>query len=380
VALPPVRKRGNSWNFVVDLGPDPITGKRRQKRCGGFKTKAEGERERNRLLGQVVDGTLHTSSARTLADFLLEEWLRGKRQFVSESSARTYTETLTYYVLPHIGEIRLSDLSAGQIQRLYARLAESGRKRDSGPLSATTIMQVHRVLRTALSDAAKWGYLANNPAALATPARPRSRTQKADTCWTRAQVAKFESEVVDHRLFALWQLLLWSGLRRGEALGLEWDHVDLGAGRLAVRQSLSMVGTRPTVGPPKTESSRRDVELLPTTVKALRRWHSRQAEERLAVGERYVRTDFVFTRPHGGPLHPNTVSLRWSELVRNCGLPEIRLHDTRHTHATMMRRWGRSEDRVAAAGTQLGEDDAGRLHPPHPRRSPGGGFAVGGDD
>jgi integrase len=133
----------------------------------------------------------------------------------------------------------------------------------------------------------------------------------------------------------LWTLLLTTGLRRGEALGLAWSDVDLDAGRITVRQTLAYVGTKAVLTETKTASSRRLIALPPVTVVALRAHRARQAQDRLGVGSGWRDTGLVFTHVDGSALNPATVSRVFDRLVGEAGVPRITLHGTRHTWATL---------------------------------------------
>jgi integrase len=153
--------------------------------------------------------------------------------------------------------------------------------------------------------------------------------------WDVTQVKTFLAAVVDDRLFALWLLLITTGLRRGEAAGLRWEDIDLDAGRLAVRRALISVEYQVRVSEPKTARGRRTLALDHLTVRALRAHRARLSEEALAAGESGQRTGYVFVREDGHPYHPERISLMFARLTKAAGLPPIRLHDLRHTAATM---------------------------------------------
>ena len=139
---------------------------------------------------------------------------------------------------------------------------------------------------------------------------------------------------VTHRLYPLWHTLAMTGLRRGEALGLRWQDVDLEAGRLAVRRALVPCGREVLVSEPKTARGRRVVALDPETVEVLKRQAARQLEVQQASAA-WAETGLVFTGDDGEALHPEVVSRCFRKAVKEAMLPEIRLHDLRHTHATL---------------------------------------------
>lgn len=154
--------------------------------------------------------------------------------------------------------------------------------------------------------------------------------------WTGHELGAFLDGVREHRLGPLFTILATTGLRRGEGLGLRWSDVDLGEGRLAVRQTLLAVNNHIEFGEPKTHRSRRTVDLDPSTVAVLKARRKAQLEERAEAGLGRPRADaLIFTDERGDPLHPNLVSRTFRRLVREAGLPTIRLHDLRHSHATL---------------------------------------------
>ena len=150
--------------------------------------------------------------------------------------------------------------------------------------------------------------------------------------WTADELGRFLEGAREHRLAPLLTLLATTGLRCGEALGLRWSDVDLGAGRLAVRQTLLAVNNHLQFGEPKTQRSRRTVDLDAATVAVLKAHRKAQLEERAEAGLGRPRADgLIFTDEQGDPLHPNMVSRTFGKLVREARLPIIRLHDLRHS-------------------------------------------------
>lgn len=131
----------------------------------------------------------------------------------------------------------------------------------------------------------------------------------------------------------MWRIVVMTGMRRGEVCGLMWSDVDLDAGRLSVQRSL--VSADGTMSHPKTERSRRSNALDPATIAALREHRSRQAAEKLSIGAAYVDGGLVFCREDGSHLDPDFISKLFTRRRVACGLPKIRLHDLRHTHATL---------------------------------------------
>jgi integrase len=155
------------------------------------------------------------------------------------------------------------------------------------------------------------------------------------TTWTADQLRAFLDHTAEHRLHAAFVLLATTGMRRGECLGLRWSDVDVAASRVSISQTVIMVHHDIRVGSPKTSRGRRTVELDPETVAALREHRKRQAGERLLMGAGFTDHGLVFGMPDGRPLHPERFSRTFSRQTAHAGLPPIRLHDLRHTWATL---------------------------------------------
>jgi integrase len=219
---------------------------------------------------------------------------------------------------------------------LYAALlADGNRSHDDRGLSPRTVRCVHTIIHRALKDAVKWGRLVRNPADAADPPRKSATSRPEMTTWSAAEVRAFLDHVAEHRLFAAFVLLATTGMRRGEALGLRWCDIDLDAARLSVVQTVVAVNHEVQIGSPKTAKGRRTVALDPGTVAALREHRKRQLEERLLMGAGFTDRGLIFTMPDGGPLHPERFSRTFDREIGKTALPRIRLHDLRHTWATL---------------------------------------------
>jgi integrase len=319
-----VGKRGVTWTVVVDMPPDPATGKRRQKRLTA-PTKREVEELAAKHIQSMSEGSYAESSRLTLAEYL-DRWLASLGQSVRPSTRRRYTDLMRQHVIPIIGHVRLSQLAPLHIQQLHADRLAAG-------LSPTTVAFLHFTLHRALKQAQRWNVVARNVTELVDAprkARPEHQT------WTAAQVAAFLAVADADEQAAFWRLSLLTGMRRGELLGLKWDDLDLAKGALAVRRSLSR-GEKGSFEPgaPKTASGRRAVALPSSATEALRAHRARQLAHRLEVGGAYQDQGYVFTSAEGHPLHPNSVAYKFARLTARAKLPRVRLHDLRHTSATL---------------------------------------------
>lgn len=192
------------------------------------------------------------------------------------------------------------------------------------------------MLRKALKDAVRWQRIRRNPAEDADAPRQVRPGERRLHTWTPQQVGQFLRHVADDRLYALWLLLATTGMRRGEAMGLRWVDTDLDTASLSIRQArVTVPGQDVVVSEPKTAQGRRSVELDPAAVASLRAWRAQQAQERLAWAGAWEDSGLVFTREDGTPLHPNSVSKAFARHVEDAGVSSIRLHDLRHTWASL---------------------------------------------
>lgn len=328
-----VRKRGRKWVVVIDTGTDPATGRRRQKWQSGFERRSDAERALAELLTRVHGGTYAEPSKLSMADYLVIRWLPAMRTQVRPSTLDAYQRSVHRHLVPRLGHISLQRLTADQLDAAYGDMLTTGR-RDGKGLAPKSVRNLHLILHRALADAVDWGLVTRN---VADKARPPKQTQNRDAMrtWTAGQLREFLQLQREDRLYGLWHLLGNTGMRRGEALGLAWEHVDLDAHRVAVRRTLLNVAYRLEWGEPKTDRSRRNVALDNGTVDVLRAHRRAQLEERMALGGAWEDHGLVFAREDGKPLHPDLASKLFEQRVADSGLPQIRLHDLRHTHATL---------------------------------------------
>lgn len=325
-------KGGAVFTTQVDLPPDPVTGKRRQKRITAS-TKREVAAQVVQIKAAIASGGFAEADAAhiTVGAYLIR-WLEATQSTVRPGSQRRYEDIVRLHLTPLIGRIGLAKLTPLDVQRLYQdRLSLS-----KGKLSPTTVNAVHVVLHKALKQAMRWGLLTRNVTEAVDP--PRESTPDY-TAWTQPQVAAFLAVSDQHEHAVLWRLALLTGMRRGEILGLRWDDVDTTRGALAVKQTrVRGRNGEYEFGQPKTQKSKRSIAISPSLAGALQKLHIRQHAERLALGlgRAYNEWGLVFTDAVGKPLHPNTLAYQFGKLQKAAGVPVIRFHDLRHTSATLM--------------------------------------------
>jgi integrase len=322
------RTQGGTWSYRLDLGLD-AGGRREQKQVGGFRTKREAQAALNEALAGLQRGTYVAPSRRTIGAFL-ELWIDGARSELALTAWVNYDDTIRRYIAPHLGSKRLVDLSPLDVKAWHAALLDHGRS-DGGALAAASVQLAHRVLHRALADAVRWKLIATNPAS-GTRA-PRGERKEMKT-WTAAEATTFLDGIAGDRLAALWTLALHTGLRRGELAGLRWKDVDVEGGTLTVAQQRTNANHEIVVSTPKGKSQRQ-LLLAPATVAVLRLHRAVQLRERLALGEAWTDTGYVFVDEAGQPYHPGRFLPMFHVACDRAHVPKIRLHDVRHTMATL---------------------------------------------
>jgi len=318
-----------SWTWIADIHAKGQ--ERKSKMAGGFKTRAEAVAGMAAELAKRDAGTFIEPSKLTVREYLAG-WLDTVQPPTIRGSTFVSYRHSARVVSDRIGDMLLQQVTRQTIRALYASLAAEGNKRSGGGLSSKTVHNLHLSLHRALAAAVEDGLIATNPADRGhkvTGDRPEMQV------WTADQVVTFLAAVRGDRLYGLWRLLVATGLRRGEALGLRWADVALDATTLRVTRQLVRGPGGLAWGSPKTAKGRRLIALDATTLAELRRHRARQAEERLAWGPDYRDGDLVFSRENGSPLDPDSVTGAFERHVRRLGLPRLTLHGLRHTHATL---------------------------------------------
>ncbi|MAU82828.1 MAG: site-specific integrase [Gordonia sp.] len=343
--------------YVVDLGVDPATGKRRQERKRGFRTKREAEEARDERRAEVRTGVVAIDQRLTLAEYL-ESWLAAKEQAgIRPTTLRSYRQHVESYIVPHIGKVRLRDLRATHVEHMLQQIAKApakpakdaqigkGQRRNPKPLSPATQRRVHATLRSALTSAKRKHLVSFNAAAdMELPKAQRPRVKP----WTPGELGTFLDHVGTDRLGALFEVLALTGMRRGEAVGLRWEDVE--NGEIIVRQQI--VETDGTgvacpfcggehrqfqFGDPKTASGdHRRIELDSRTLQALLAHRAQQEIERDQWESAYDDHGLIFCREDGSPIPPANVTAMFHTLSDAAGLRRIRLHDLRHGAASLL--------------------------------------------
>jgi len=366
------KKRKNSWTVVLDEGKqiDPKTGKlkRKQVSLSVKGTKKQAEEKLTELQRQIDTGTFVKPSKTTLAEFV-ERWLRDyARPNLSPRTVEGYETVVYCHLIPGLGRYPLTLLRPEHIQKYYADKLTGGRFDGKGALKPSTVVKHHLVLHCALENAVKWNLLFRNPADAVSPPTPQDSEMHT---MSEDDLHKFLDAAKVTPYYALFYTALYTGMRRSELLALRWSDVDLIGMQVSVNRSLHQLrGGSFIFRQPKTAKGKRLIALPPSAALVLKEHKNKQIAQKKALNIKVKEDDLddklVFSQDDK-PLLPDTVSHAWVKLARRTGLKGIRLHDARHSHASLMLKQGVHpkivQERLGHASIQITLDTYSHVTP-----------------
>ena len=309
---------------AATVGLDPAG--RPIRKSVSAKTRAEVVRKLKALSRQIDDGLVTAQKAPSL-EFLFERWFVDvMAREVVRSTIDNYRSIVKFHILPTLGRKRVDELTVAEVDRLLAAKMASG-------LSPSTVHRIRAVLSQCLDQGIRWGVTPRNVARLSRSPkliRPEGRTLSPE------QARGLLASLRGHRNEALYTLMLSTGMRRGEALGLKWEDVDLERGVVRIRRSLKREGGHIVTSDTKTLKSRRAVNLPEPVVELLARHYDQQEKERVDLGAAWVETGFVFTSTIGTPIDPRNLYRDFQKVCEKAGLSHWHPHELRHSAASLM--------------------------------------------
>jgi integrase len=334
------QRKDGRWEARYTVGRDPGTGKQIQRSIYG-----ESEKEVLKQLQAVqvdlTNGTYTEPSKMTVGAWL-DIWIEEYTKNVKDTTKRAYMDNVRLHIKPTLGAIKIQKLNAHTVQSFYNKLAESDRAKQKGQkkeapdgLSAKTIRNIHAILHKALKQAVLLSYIKTNPSEACTLPRVEKKEMKI---LQGNELNAFIEAVAEHRHRELYLTTLFTGMRRGEVLGLTWKCVDFESGTILVDKQMQrerVKGGKLRLVAIKNDKQRR---LTPpeTVFQYLQDQKRKQTEKRLLAGSLWTDTGLVFTNDIGNPLDADAVYQSYKRLLASNNLSNIRLHDLRHTAATLM--------------------------------------------
>jgi len=317
------------------------------------------------VLNQLDNGTFMKPGKTTLTEYL-ERWLKDYAwPNLAPRTAEGYEYIIRRHIIPALGNIALTQLKPEHLQRYYSEKLTGGRCDGKGGLSPRTVRHHHVTLHDALEHAVKMGLLSRNVADAVDP--PRYQRPQWQTL-SEFDINTFLEAAKKTPYYVIFYQALFTGMRRSELLALRWCDVDLLLCEVHITRSLHHLRTGEIViRTPKSAKGRRMVALSPSAALLLQEHKDKQAVQRVMLGVPLKDDDLVFSTLEGKPLLPDTITHAWIKLVRRIGLKGIRLHDARHTHASLMLKQGVHpkivQERLGHASIQITLDTYSHVAP-----------------
>lgn len=335
-----VRKRTNkgsiTWQIVLELGLDE-NGKRIRKFKATNGTKKEAEKEMQQIISELEGGTFIEENKMTVATYL-RSWVKTYVEpNLSPTTIDGYKSNIENYIIPKIGTIQLQKLSPMHLQDMYLMLSKKGRLDGKGGLSPTTIRAIHRTLGKALDQALRMQQVKRNVSSLVTI--PKVKRYDAEI-YDENEIINLLSAAKGTDMEVPITLGATLGLRRGEILGLKWSAINLIEGKMTISNNLVSTSSGAVFTTPKTEKSCRILELSEGVITLLKKHRLSQKENKIKLGGAYKDNDLVCCYPDGSWYEPKNFSKKFAWFLKKHGLRHIRLHDLRHSNATLMLAYG----------------------------------------
>lgn len=327
------RQTGNgkgSYYVKISLGKDSATGKYRQHWERVIGSRRDAEKRLTELQSQLDSGTFMRPGKTTLAEYL-NRWLADyAKPNLSPRTTEGYEYIFTRHIIPALGSLVLSQLKPEHLSKYYSEKQKAG-------LSNQTVRHHHTVIHKALKTAMEWELINRNPADAVSC--PRAQQPEIQT-WNEDEVARFLEVARSTPYYALFYTALFTGMRRSELLALRWSDIDFILSEIYVSRSMHVLkGGKIIYRSPKTKTGKRTIALPPSAYLVLDEHRKAKETDLLLIGKTLSDNDPVFNTL-GKPLLSNTVSNAWRKIVRRAGIKRIRLHDARHTHASLMLKQG----------------------------------------
>jgi len=324
-----IRKRGKKYSYTIDLKHDPVTGKREQINKGGFVRKKDAEAAARKIEMQLDEDNYIVPSKEKFSDYI-KSWFDNHYQSrIKLTSAITCSYIIDKHILienPFVTK-ELSKITTADIDSFYNQKLNNN-------YSTSYIRKMHQILNQAFDQAVKWKKISVNPVKDSDP--PSVRYQKMNI-WSQEEIQQFLTNCKGERHYFTFLIAIYTGMRRGEILGLKWSDIDFNSQIIQVNRSLATIPKEGYIfTTPKTTSSIRRINVPEFVINELR-YHKRQQDEwKELVGEMYEDHDLIICTNNGNFQDSRNVVRVMKRIIKSIGITDIRFHDIRHTHASFL--------------------------------------------
>ena len=343
-----IEKRGKDSYRLSCLAGYNLQGKPIKKTKTVHGTKKEAEIELAKFVADVQNGMVIEGKSLKFSEFT-EIWKRdyGSKE-LAPSTYKRYCRMLETRLLPYFGHFYVNKIKPTDIMQFYDLLSKDTqlvRKKDNDgnktlkPLSGKTILEHHRLLRAMLHKAVYWQVIVSNPAERVQPPKakkPKRKYYDDDQCKILLEnLEQLDEEQIKYKTAII--LTVFTGVRLGELMGLEWNDIDFRNGIVSInRSSQYLADTGVFTKVPKTESSIREVAIPDFVISLLEEYKLWYEEQKSLYGELWIDSNRLFVQADGKPMHPSTISKWFVKFIGQIGLPVINFHGLRHTNATLL--------------------------------------------
>ena len=343
-----IEKRGKNSYRLSCLAGYNLQGKPIKKTKTVHGTKKEAEIELAKFVADVQNGMVIEGKSLRFSEFT-EIWKRdyGSKE-LAPSTYKRYCRMLETRLLPYFGHFYVNKIKPTDIMQFYDLLSKDTqliRKKDNNgsktlkPLSGKTILEHHRLLRAMLHKAVYWQVIVSNPAERVQPPKakkPKRKYYDDDQCKILLEnLEQLDEEQIKYKTAII--LTVFTGVRLGELMGLEWNDIDFRNGIVSInRSSQYLADTGVFTKVPKTESSIREVAIPDFVISLLEEYKLWYEEQKSLYGELWINSNRLFVQADGKPMHPSTISKWFVKFIEQIGLPVINFHGLRHTNATLL--------------------------------------------
>ncbi|MGE8079068.1 tyrosine-type recombinase/integrase [Peribacillus loiseleuriae] len=327
-------KKGYTWAFTIEIGIDPETGKRKQLTRRGFETKKDAEIASGKIQQEIENDEFIQPKKVLVKDFMVD-WLNNiAKQNVKPSTFSGYKGVVAKRIIPIFGALKLEQLKPIMITKYYNSLLEEG-------LSEEYIDYIHSILKTPLNTAIKWEFIKTNPVVKAD--KPSIKKKSVST-WSIEECNAFLSKANEDskpHFYILYLLAIYTGMRRGEILGLKWSDIIFPQKKISIARTLYYIHDQGIIEQStKNDGSNRVISISDMVISELKKHQLWQKERKLKYGIPYSEDGYITANHKGEALNPNYVYNHFIKMIKKTGLKKIRFHDLRHTHATIMLQLG----------------------------------------